>query len=301
MKTNEHIGSVAWLNARMTLEVLTTARTRIVDDLVSVMLLAAVSNANTSHLDARPDISQRYLAVGSVTDDLRRPAAVSSLARSLGVPRETARGKAHELVALGLIEMVPEGLILRSDALLADPIRSASQAFMESIERFIQGLARLEACGLDETWALATPTPQVQWGALRLVTANMLRSIAHVMDLSPDLGLMSAYIMLAVTQETGAHLELDAQPPPPSALGRTRRGPVRGAAVAAALSMPQETVRRHLQRLVRSGRLKVDPAGYSIQITDERLPLWRELQAQSLVNTRQLVWKLQAAGIVVKV
>ena len=80
MKTNEHIGSVAWLNARMTLEVLTTARTRIVDDLVSVMLLAAVSNANTSHLDARPDISQRYLAVGSVTDDLRRPAAVSSLA-----------------------------------------------------------------------------------------------------------------------------------------------------------------------------------------------------------------------------
>ena len=172
---------------------------------------------------------------------------------------------------------------------------------MESIERFILGLARMEVCGLDETWTLAAPTPEVQWGALRLVTANMLRSIAHVMDLAPDMSPLSAYIMLAVTQETGAHLDLDAQPPPPSALGRPRRGPIRGAAVAAALSMPQETVRRHLQRLVRSGRLSVDPTGYSIQITPDRLPLWRELQAQSLVNTRQLVWTLQAAGIVVKV
>lgn len=297
---SDHIGSVAWLNARLTLEVLITARTQIVDDLVSVVLLAAVSNANTSHLDARPDVSQRHLAVGSVTDEMRRPAAVSNLARSLGIPRETARGKVHELVARGLVAIVSDGLILRSDALAAEPIRSASLDFLKSVKRFIGGLAQVRGCGLDESWVVAEPTPSVEWGVLRLVVANMLRSVAHAVALSPELPLMSAYVMLAVTQETGAHLDLDPQSPPMSAPDRPRRGPVRGAALAAALSMPQETVRRHLQRLVHSGRLRVDPLGYSIHIAEERMPLWREHQAQSLINTRQLVWKLQAAGVIIK-
>lgn len=300
MKTHEHIGSVAWLNSRLTMDVLTGLRTGVVDDIVSAVLLAAISNANTSYLDARPDISQRHIAVGSVMDDMRRPVPVSSLARSLGIPRETARGKALDLVSRGLVATTPEGLILRSDALLSEPILSATRTAMQSAEDFITSLARINVCGLDETWRLTAPMRDVSWGLLRLVIANMLRGVAHAMALSPDMGMMSGYIMLAVTQENGAHLGLDTGPTP-EALGKPRVGPVRGGVLANHLVLPQETVRRHLQKLVKTGRLTVGPGGYSIRITEDRLPLWREHQAQSLVNTRQLVWKLQAAGILVKV
>lgn len=300
MNSSEDIGPVAWLSARLALEVLTAARTMIIDDVVSAVLLAAVSNANTSYLDARPDISQRHLATGSVTDDKRRPAAVSSLARSLGLPRETVRGKAQDLVRRGLVAMTPEGLILRSDALMTDPILSASGAFMASAHDFIDSLARLEAFGLDRTSRLAFPERDVGWGVLRLLVANMLRSVAHAMALSPDMRMPSAYIMLAVTQQTGADLTLGAGSPPPAALGAPHRGPVRGAALAAHLSMPQETVRRHLQHLVRAGRLRLEYDGYSVRVAEDRLPLWREYREQSLTNTRQLVWKMQAAGLILQ-
>ena len=87
MKTHEHIGSVAWLNSRLTMDILTGLRTGVVDDIVSAVLLAAISNANTSYLDARPDISQRHIAVGSVTDDMRRPVHVSGRGGSIAPRR----------------------------------------------------------------------------------------------------------------------------------------------------------------------------------------------------------------------
>lgn len=299
MMSSETIASIAWLNARLTLDTLTLARSLLVDDLVAAVFLGAVGNANTSYLDTRPDVSQKHTAVGSVTAEMRRPAKVSSLARSLNIPRETARGKARDLIALGLVEALPEGLIVNGDALASPLGQRALHGLLGPAEDFLNGLCRLGVFDLDERWKLGQPAERVGWGALRLITASLLRSVAQVTTLSPELGPLSTYVLLAVSHETGAQLELDGVARSHPGLVSPRFGPVRGSAIAARLRMPQETVRRHLHRLLETDRLRLGPEGYSIVITEARMPLWRDYQTQSVANIGQLVWKLKAAGIIV--
>lgn len=298
MMSPEDKASIAWLNARLTLDTLTRARSLLVDDLVAVVLLGAVANANTSYLDARPDVSQKHIAVGSVTAEMRRPAKVSSLARSLGIPRETARGKARDLLERGLVMARPEGLIINSDALASPKGGTVLHSILGPTEDFLDGLGRLGVFELNVNWKLGSPAESVGWGALRLVSANLLRSIAQVTTLSPELGPLSTYVLLAVSHETGSHLQLDGAARPHNGLLNPRLGPIRGSALAARLQMPQETVRRHLHRLVETERLRLGPEGYSIRITEARMPLWRDYQTQSVANTGQLIWKLKAAGII---
>lgn len=291
--------SITWLNARLTLETLTRARSLIVDDLVAAVFLGAVANANTSYLDVRPDISQKHAALGSVTAEMRRPAKVSSLARSLGIPRETARGKARDLLERGLVTAMPQGLIINSSAFESPLGEAVLSGLLVPVEDFLGGLCRLGVFDLDESWRLGSPLENIGWGALRLVTASILRSVAQVTTLSPELGPLSTYVLLAVSHETGSHLELDGVSSPHNALPSPRFGPVRGSAIAERLGMPQETIRRHLHRLVETDRLRLGPEGYGIKITDARMPLWRDYQTQSVTNTSQLVWKLKAAGIII--
>ncbi|MGA0546148.1 hypothetical protein ACO2Q1_12815 [Brevundimonas sp. VNH65] len=296
MTSTDSAATVAWLNSRLVLEIYRVTRALVVDDVVSVTLLAAINNANTSYLDSRPEIAAEYMGVASVDDAMRRPASVSALARSIGVPRETARGKALELQAAGLLKPVSGGYILPARAMRVGPLATAMIGHMGAIDEFVAGLAAVGACDLQADAKVATPCEAVGGGALRLVGAHFLRSLSNVLDIAPDLNLISFYILTTVGHLTGAHYQLD-DIEPPKDLFEVPIGSVRGAAVAEHLGMPQETVRRHLKKLVGSGRLVLDSAGYSMRFDGEWRELWRQRQAHALANTRQLIRKLKAVGV----
>lgn len=295
MTSTDSAASVAWLNSRLVLDIFRATRTLVVDDVVSVALLAAINNANTSHLDARPELAAQYMGIASVDDGLRRPASVSALARSIGVPRETARGKAVELRAAGLLTAVPGGYILSAQAIRTRPLAPAMIEQMRAINEFLAGLGAIGACELRPEAQIAAPFEAVGGGVLRLVAAHFLRSLSNALDIAPDLNLVSIYVLATVSHLTGAHYQLD-DAEPPEGVFEVQLGPVRGAAVAEHLSMPQETVRRHLKKLVGSGRLSLDGGGYSMRFDGEWRELWRQRQVNALANTRQLIWKLKAVG-----
>ncbi len=75
-------------------------------------------------------------------------------------------------------------------------------------------------------------------------------------------------------------------------------GPVRGAAVAAQLGLPEETVRRHLKQLVEAGYLSRGPQGFDVVLDARSLPVWRLFQKRVQANARQLVWRLTSTGVV---
>ena len=295
MTSSDNAASIAWLNSRLMLDIFQATRSLVIDDIVSVVILAAINNANTSYLDARPDLASRYMGVASVDDSMRRPASVSALARSLGVPRETARGKAMELEKLGLIRAEAGGFVLPAKAFLTRPLAPAMAEYIRAISIFVEDLGRLNALELRHGVRLSGPCKDFGGGVLRLVAAHMLRSMGHAMELAPDLNLTNAYVPTATSHLTGAHLSLDDTPPSP-VLGSAHVGAVRGAVVAEFLKMPQETVRRHLKKLTATTRLHLGSDGYSVGFDEERRRIWGELQSHALVNTRQLIWKLNAVG-----
>lgn len=295
MTSSDNVATVAWLNNRLMLDIVQATRSLVLDDIVSVVILAAINNANTSYLDARPDLASHYMGIASVDDAMCRPASVSALARSLGVPRETARGKALELERLGLIRAEPGGFVLPARMMLTQPFDLVVAEYFRAIGAFIEGLGRLEVFDLSVNAKLATPFEAFGGGVVRLVGAHMLRAIGHAMELAPDLNLTSAYVLDATTYLTGAHLMLQ-DGALPELVGEARTGAVRGAAVAEFLNMPQETVRRHLKKLTETGRLQLASDGYSVRLDDHRCDVWADLQGQAFVNTRQLIWKLNAVG-----
>jgi DNA-binding transcriptional ArsR family regulator len=295
MQTRDHRAAIAWLNSRLTLDIFRITRAGLIDDPVATVLLAAISNANTVYIDARPEQSARYMPLGAISDDLRRPASISSLARSLGVPRETARGKALALVELGLIEARREGYVLPAGALTSGPVARTMGDYLEVIDRLIRDLGGLEAFELQSGAGLTRPHMDVAGGVVRLTIAHLLRSVAHALGLVRELSLSNAYVMTAVVHLTGAHFSVTGQTPPET-IGEVRQGPVRGAAVATYLDMPLETVRRQLKKLSATGRLEETSQGYVVRFDPSRRHLWDDMQEQALVNTRQLVWRLKAVG-----
>jgi hypothetical protein len=300
MKTRIRIAQVAWLNTRFCVDAIVAARGAISGDFVTTVMLAAISNANTGYLDNRPETSRLHLGGGTISDDMRRPVTVSGLASSLGIARETTRLKVAGLIARGLAERVEGGVIIPTRVLNAGPISAARETSMKAVTDFVGGLSEIEAAGLTRRQKLVPPYPSTAWATIRLSIAHMLRAIGHARLLEPGISFVSAYILLGVAHLTSTQLRVPAglaAAAAPESFG-AHLGPVRGAAVADLVHLPEETVRRHLKQLVDAGVLSHDIHGYDVVLDDARLLVWREVQLQVKVSTKQFVWKLDGAGLI---
>lgn len=163
------------------------------------------------------------------------------------------------------------------------------------MSEFVAGLGAVGACELRSDARIEGAAEAIGGCVLRLMSAHFLRSLSNALDIAPDLNLTSIYLLATVGHLTGAHYQLD-DVEPPEGVFDVQLGAVRGAAVAEHLGMPQETVRRHLKKLVGGGRLLLDGAGYSMRLDGDWGELWRQRQVNALANTRQLIWKLKAVG-----
>lgn len=98
-------------------------------DLVAGMILMGLIDANTQHLPADPaaDAALDLSPEGFPADHLRRPIRLTDLARTLGLPVETARRKMARLVARGLCIRLTDGYIVPGHVLAAEPLWTIMQ------------------------------------------------------------------------------------------------------------------------------------------------------------------------------
>ena len=288
---------VAWLNERLALSFIQTSRTWIDEDLISALLVAGVLSANVEPAGVTTTPATEG---GALPDDLRRPINAMSVAQSLGIANETARGKLAKLVDGGTLQRAGDGFILSAATVASPPLGQAMGAFTGAIAAFVAGLAHNRAFGMDQV-ALAPPSPALGGLAVRLCTGHILRWIDHGRSLNPSIGLSGLYVLLSLGHMVGVSLRLPTGGPlssadvsPPSGLG-----PVTVADLARFTAMPHETVRRHSLKLQASGLVVRDGARCDIALANPAVEeRWTALRDQTTVRTEFLVNKLRAAGVV---
>ena len=304
MLTRVRAAKVTWLNVRLTLAFTEASRLWIDEDLISSLLIAGVMSANVEATQQHPTALRRHPGLGDVPDDLRRPVNTLSLAMSLGIPRETARSKLAALVTRGVLERRGDGVLLGSNVIQSDPFVAAVSSFLQMTSEFIDGLAALEACGVLHGDHLASPPGSFAGVASRLVVTHILRGIDYAVDLNPDLGITTQFILLSLAQLSGASLQV--VPDVPRDGGRLAPfkpgfSPVRIAELSRFTRLPHETVRRHVARLEQRGIVCRQTDGWRIDLSDPAVvSRWLDFQTRTKIGTRQLVWKLLYAGVIVR-
>lgn len=293
---------VAWLCVRLQLAYVGITRSLVGGDLVSSLLVPAILDVNVGHLDADPDISRRHQALDAAyPDEHRRPANALSIAHFLDIPRETARARLNSLVADGILRRTQAGYILPASTLVSDSFLPTIPRYLEALDQFISGLGLIRAFGLRPGSRLAHPVWPVAWAAMRLSTAHVLRDTAFMRALAPGMSLTACYILMSVNHAVGGQLRVLPQMPAGggalAALAPTV-GPVRGAAVASCVGLPEETVRRNLKQLVEAGHLCRVDGGFDLAQRADTGPVWRTFQKRAQANARQLIWRLTTTGVV---
>lgn len=240
-------------------------------DVIDGLLIAAISQANVAQISRDPALQRAFATLNCPPhDDLRRPVSISAVANSLSVPFETARRRIQTLVDQGVVLNVGRGVILPQAPLNSPFYRMAATANYNLIRDLY---FRLRAIGL--LTSLPRPTgpvftaddPPVRL-VIRMSTDYLLRLAEHTSRLIGDV--VTTLIMMDLFQANTAHL-------PDTIGGAARDGwdpgsfvpdglrqAVRIATLSERLGIPQETVRRHLGRLVAKGFCVKTPDGYLI-------------------------------------
>lgn len=299
--SRDRTAQVGWLNGRFGLAFIATSRSLVDGDLVGGLLLGAVSNANTAHLDAHPDVARRHLSLDKAfPDEVRRPVNAMSLAESLGLPRETVRQRAARLAERGILRRVDGGFVVPLETLGSEPFLVALAAYLRATEALVNGLAVVGGCGVESGSRMVTPVWPVAWAALRLGTGHALRQTAWLRAVAPHLSLAQAFVYEGLTQACGLQLRLagEATASPPIAEVPVHDA-VRAADLARDLDLPEETARRHLRALSDAGLIERTPDGFRPVTSDPELTSrWLTRQRLTATATRQLVWRMVATGLI---
>jgi DNA-binding Lrp family transcriptional regulator len=234
-------------------------------DIVDGLLIGAISQANVATITRSPELQRRYATLDAVPpDDLRRPVSINAVATSLRMPFETARRRIAQLAEGGVVLIGPRGVIIPNAPLTSPAYRARSDASYELVRVLYR---RLSALGLFDDLVRAPAAFSEGERPVRLVirlsTDYLMRLAEPVTQHVGDL--VTGIILMDVIHANTEHLPDEADPQLiPGPLPDEMRRPVRAAALAARLGIAQETVRRHLNRLVETDRCERTDAGYLV-------------------------------------
>ena len=238
-------------------------------DVIDGLLLAAISQANVAQITRSPELQRTYATLDTPPpDELRRPVSISAIANSLRIPFETARRRIAALTELGVIQTTTRGLIIPSAPLNSPFYRMVAEANYALVRTLY---FRLRAIGLLEDLPRPNGPPfDLDHAPVRLVirlSSDYLLRLAE--PLSRHVGdLVSGLIMMDVIHANTEHLpDTEGGEPggdwtPDGFVADHLRRPVRVTTLSARLGIPQETVRRHLNRLIKQDRCERAGEGY---------------------------------------
>lgn len=230
-------------------------------DLADALIAATLVQCNSAPIAGDVALQRRFGAFETpAPEDMRRPISINAIAASLGLPFETVRRRVKRMIASGMCEVVPDGILLRQASLTSEEHRGAYDHAYELVRGLYIRFKRagcLELMGLPtqrrEAWTEASPPVRI---VSRAATDYLLRMMEHLLPNFHNLS--RAFILLAVVRANTEGLpdtlrgadgaEVEAFPPD------YLRRPVRASEVAAMLGLPHETVRRNLATSVAEGR-----------------------------------------------
>ena len=226
-------------------------------DVVDGLLLGAISQANVAQITRSPELQRLYATLDHPPpDELRRPVSVSAIANSLRMPFETVRRRVTALADVGVVKAMPRGVIIPTAPLNSPFYRLGAEAHYDLVRKFY---ARLRALGLfDQLPRASGPPVDPENPPIRLVvrlsTDYVLRLAEpislHIGSLVTGLVLMDMiHANTEDLEDTEGGDDEGGWSPAGFVPDDLRRG-VRPSALSERLGIPNETVRRHIQRLL---------------------------------------------------
>jgi hypothetical protein len=136
------------------------------------------------------------------------------------------------------------------------------------------------------------------------VTTHVLRGIDFAREIHPQLSLTTHYILLSlfhltepVSRRSQDIADDGIRPSCTNSISR----PVTVADLSRFTRLPDETVRRQVIRLESLGIVVRRRGGREIELEDTEFgSRWNEFENRTTVSTRQVVWKLFYAGVIVR-
>lgn len=111
-------------------------------DALLAATFVAISQASVKHLN-EPGLPSPLAVEGVFPDGMRRPVTIASVARTLGLPRETARRYVHRLIASGHCRPVgARGVIVPAEVLRSEPINQLASEHVEVMRDLFDGYDR---------------------------------------------------------------------------------------------------------------------------------------------------------------
>lgn len=240
-------------------------------DVIDGLLLVAISQANVAQITRSPTLQRTYAALDQPPpDELRRPVSVSGIANSLRIPFETARRRINLLVDAGAVQVLDRGVIIPGAPLTSPYYRigvEANYGLVRSLYFRLRGIGLFEDLPRPNGPPFPNENPPVRL-VIRLSSDYLLRLAepvsAHMGDIVTGLLLLDLIHAntehLPDTEAGDAAAGWSAEGFVPDRLRR----PARPAHLAERLGIPQETVRRHLKRLLEADQCERSENGYLV-------------------------------------
>ncbi|THD79412.1 MAG: ArsR family transcriptional regulator [Phenylobacterium sp.] len=236
-------------------------------DVIDVLLRTALLHANQAHIIRDSELQRRYASLDDdVPDDLRRPASINAIAASLRVPFETARRRIGGMAELGVCQITPQGVVVPGAVTNSPPYRAACAI---QYDKVCDLYGRLKGIGLFDSLPAATPCNLAD-PPLRLVGRLTVEYVLRFTEpISLHIGdVVTGLVLMDLIMANTEHLpDAEAGTDQAGADGFVPdrlREPVPATALSRRLGVPQETVRRHLGRLLERDLCRKAAGGYLV-------------------------------------
>ncbi|WP_296600631.1 hypothetical protein [Phenylobacterium sp.] len=240
-------------------------------DVIDGLLLVAISQANVAQITRNPELQRTYATLDQPPpDEIRRPVSVSAIANSLRLPFETVRRRIAALVEHDVIKPARRGVIIPTAPLDSPFYRMGAEANYSLVRNLyfrLRGVGLLDDLPQSSGPPFAPDRPPVRL-VIRLSSDYLLRLAEPVTQYMGDL--VTGLLLMDVIHANTEHLP-DTEGGDAAAGWEVNafvrddiRKPVRPATLSERLGIPQETVRRHLQRLLDADRCERKEDGYIV-------------------------------------
>jgi hypothetical protein len=118
-------------------------------NLIDALVLMEVFRSNVEHLSHVQRGGEGFDPTDMVSDGQRIPVSISTVARRLGLPHETVRRRASDLVKRGVCARTRGGLIIPARTLAHPALRQQLGGNAANLQRLFSALARL---GVMQVW-----------------------------------------------------------------------------------------------------------------------------------------------------
>lgn len=266
-------------------------------DLTKILILFAISRANTRSLNDPLDTARRYASLMAIPPDtVRLPISIYGLSRDLGLPYETVRRHVQALKRSGKCAAVNKGLIVPQTALNTPGAFRAVAANFEATRKFAEDAAPLTG---EDPVALRPISGDVSRYVVRLSTEYFVEAMT-IMSRRLEMSMVSVLVLRTLSVASGQGIAL--VPAMEAAFANRDEPPAPDGAsvyaVAKYLLMPYETTRRVVAKLEMRGLVERRPdGGWTVPFDVPDAPAMRQAIREVVEVTHTYLARLAAVGI----